>query len=198
MKNYKLVLASSSEYRKVLLEKLHLSFICATPNIDESAQASETAQEQALRLAKQKAHALASIYPKHVIIAADQVAMLGNSQLHKPGNQENAIRQLQKSSGKRIKFYTGICVLDTTTMSYKLDIDICSVYFKELSTHEIKNYVLLEQPYNCAGSFKSEGLGIALFKRIESDDPNALIGLPLIKLIGLLETFNINVLAQAS
>lgn len=195
MKNYQLVLASSSEYRKALLEKLHLSFICATPIIDETAQANETAKEQALRLATQKAHALASAYSKHIIIAADQVAMLGNSQLHKPSNQENAIKQLQKSSGKCIKFYTGICVLDTTTMNYKIDIDICSVYFKKLSANEIKNYVLLEQPYNCAGSFKSEGLGITLFKRIESDDPNALIGLPLIKLIGLLEKFNISVLA---
>jgi len=194
MKNNKLVLASSSKYRKALLEKLHLSFICTNPNIDETAQKSETAQEQALRLARQKAHALASTYPKHIIIASDQVAILGSTQLHKPGNQENAIKQLQESSGNCVKFYTSICVLDTATMKYKDDIDICSVYFKKLNTEEIKNYVLLEQPYNCAGSFKSEGLGIALFKRIEGDDPNALIGLPLIKLIELLKTFNINVL----
>jgi len=195
MKNNKLVLASSSVYRKALLEKLHLSFTCASPNIDETAQENETAQEQALRLAKKKAHALASTYPKHLIIASDQVAILGNTQLYKPGNQERAIKQLQESSGKCVKFYTSICVLDTATMNYKNDIDICSVYFKKLSAEEIRNYVLLEQPYNCAGSFKSEGLGIALFKRIESEDPNALVGLPLIKLIELLKTFNINVLA---
>ena len=195
MKNNKLVLASSSKYRKALLEKLHLSFICASPNIDESAQANETAQEQALRLAEQKAHTLASTYPKHIIIASDQVAMLGSTQLHKPGNQESAIKQLQESSGNCVKFYTSIYVLDTASMNYRSDIDICSVYFKKLNTEEIENYVLLEQPYNCAGSFKSEGLGIALFKRIEGDDPNALIGLPLIKLIELLKTFNINALA---
>jgi len=195
MKNNKLVLASSSEYRKALLEKLHLSFICASPNIDETAQENETAQEQALRLAKQKAYALASTYPKHIIIASDQVAMMGNMQLHKPGNQKSAIKQLQESSGNCVKFYTSIYVLDTASMNYRSDIDICSVYFKKLNTEEIENYVLLEQPYNCAGSFKSEGLGIALFKRIEGDDPNALIGLPLIKLIELLKTFNINVLA---
>ncbi len=195
MKNNKLVLASSSEYRKALLEKLHLSFICASPNIDETAQENETAQEQALRLAKQKAHALASTYPKHIIIASDQVAMMGSMQLHKPGNPKSAIKQLQESSGNCVKFYTSIYVLDTASMNYRSDIDICSVYFKKLNTEEIENYVLLEQPYNCAGSFKSEGLGIALFKRIEGDDPNALIGLPLIKLIELLKTFNINVLA---
>ncbi len=195
MKNNKLVLASSSEYRKVLLEKLHLSFICASPNIDETTQENETAQEQALRLAKQKAHALASTYPKHIIIASDQVAMMGSTQLHKPGNQKSAIKQLQESSGNCVKFYTSIYVLDTASMNYRSDIDICSVYFKKLNTEEIENYVLLEQPYNCAGSFKSEGLGIALFKRIKGDDPNALIGLPLIKLIELLKTFNINVLA---
>ncbi|MDT8425413.1 MAG: Maf family protein [Methyloprofundus sp.] len=195
MKNHKLVLASSSEYRKALLKKLHLSFICAAPNIDEAAKANETAQEQALRLAKQKAHALASTYPKHIIIASDQIAMRGSIQLHKPGNQNSATKQLQESSGNCVKFYTSICVLDTSTMIYRSDIDICSVYFKKLSIHEIENYLLLEQPYNCAGSFKSEGLGIALFKRIEGDDPNALIGLPLIKLIGLLESFNIHVLA---
>ena len=195
MKNNKLVLASSSEYRKALLEKLHLSFICASPNIDETAQENETAQEQALRLAKQKAHALASTYPKHIIIASDQVAMMGSMQLHKPGNPKSAIKQLQESSGNCVKFYTSIYVLDTASMNYRSDIDICSVYFKKLNTEEIENYVLLEQPYNCAGSFKSEGLGIALFKRIESEDPNALVGLPLIKLIELLKTFNINVLA---
>jgi len=194
MKNHKLVLASSSEYRKALLEKLHLSFICANPNIDETAQANETGQEQALRLAQKKSHALASTYPKHIIIASDQVAMLNGTQLHKPGNKETAIKQLQKSSGNCVKFYTSVSILNTATKDYRSDIDICSVYFKNLSDQQIKNYVLLEHPYNCAGSFKSEGLGIALFKRIEGDDPNALIGLPLIKLIRLLEAFNINIL----
>ncbi len=194
MKIYNLILASNSEYRKALLEKLNLSFICANPDIDETAQTNETGQEQALRLAKQKAYSLASAYPRHIIIASDQVAMLNNTQLHKPGNKETAIKQLQASSGHCVKFYTSISVLNTTTKDYRSDIDICSVYFKNLSDQQIKNYVLLEQPYNCAGSFKSEGLGIALFKRIEGDDPNALIGLPLIKLIRLLEAFNINIL----
>ncbi|MCF7972026.1 MAG: Maf family nucleotide pyrophosphatase [Methylococcaceae bacterium] len=194
MKTHKLVLASSSEYRKALLEKLQLSFICANPDIDETTQKNETASEQALRLAKQKAYALAGKYPTHIIIASDQVAMLNKTQLHKPGNKETAIKQLQQSSGNCVKFYTSVCVLDTSTNKYRSNVDICSVYFKNLSDQQIKNYVLLERPYNCAGSFKSEGLGIALFKRIKGDDPNSLIGLPLIKLIQLLDTFNINIL----
>ncbi len=194
MQTNKLVLASSSTYRKALLEKLHLNFICAHPDINETAAANEPPEQLALRLAKEKALALAAEYPEHLIIAADQVAMLGQSQLTKPGNKQNAIKQLQQSSGAEVKFYTSVCILNSSTSEIKSEIDLCSVYFKALNDRQIKNYIALEQPYDCAGSFKSEGLGIALFERIQGNDPNALIGLPLIKLISLLEAFDIKIL----
>jgi len=187
MKNRPLVLASSSPYRKALLDKLQLKFICANPDINETAINNEKPKELALRLAKEKAKALAESYPNHLIIASDQVALLGNVQLHKPHNHANTIKQLQQSSGKSVTFYTSICILNS-------DIDLCTVYFKSLNEQQIIRYVNSEQPYDCAGGFKSEGLGIALFDRIEGDDPNALIGLPLIKLIALLQKYNIAVI----
>ncbi|WP_428356607.1 Maf family protein [Methyloprofundus sp.] len=194
MQTNNLVLASSSTYRKSLLKKLRLPFICASPDINEAAQANETPEQLALRLAEEKARALAGDYPEHLIIASDQVAMLANKQLHKPGNAANAVKQLQLSSGAEVIFYTSICILNSATAEIKSDLDICKVHFKKLNDQQIKNYIALEQPYNCAGSFKSEGLGIALFERIIGNDPNALIGLPLIKLIHLLEAFNIKIL----
>ena len=195
MQTNNLVLASSSEYRKALLEKLNLHFVCAHPNIDESAEALESPTELTLRLAEEKAKALAATYPKHFIIASDQVAIINHIQLHKPGNKQAAIEQLQMCSGKQVKFYTSVCILDTTNKQIKSAMDICTVYFKHLSKQQINYYIDIEQPYNCAGSFKSEGLGIALFERIEGEDPNALMGLPLIKLIQLLQEFNIDVLS---
>jgi MAF protein len=195
MQTNNLVLASGSEYRKALLKKLNLSFICANPNIDESAKTHESPSELALRLAKEKAQALATSYPKHLIIASDQVAIINQAQLQKPGNKQAAIEQLLLSSGNQVQFFTSVCVLDTENNQLKSAIDICTVFFRELSTQQIKQYIDIEQPYHCAGSFKSEGLGIALFERIEGDDPNALIGLPLIKLIQLLQAFDIDVLS---
>ena len=189
-----LVLASSSKYRKSLLEKLHLDFICAAPDINEAAKKDENPRQLALRLAEEKARALASDYPEHLIIASDQVAMLDHRQLEKPGNRHNAIKQLQHSSGSKVIFYTSVCILNSATNEIKSDLDICTVYFKHLTHQQIQNYIDIEKPFLCAGSFKSEGLGIALFERIEGDDPNALIGLPLIKLISLLHKFNIDVL----
>jgi len=194
MQTQQLILASSSPYRKQLLEKLGLDFTCASPDINEDIHGNETAPELALRLAHQKAMALAKQYPQHIIIASDQVAMLDGKQLGKPGNKENTILQLQQSSGKSIAFYTSLCVLNSATQSFKSDIDCCTVHFKTLSEQEIIHYVEREKPYDCAGGFKSEGLGIALFDRIEGDDPNSLIGLPLIKLISLLKAFGISVL----
>lgn len=196
MKTNNLVLASSSTYRKQLLEKLHLDFVCAHPDIDESPKADESPVQMALRLAKEKATALAISYPNHFIIASDQVAMLEHTQLKKPGNHDNAIKQLQLSSGKSVKFHTSVCILNTTTGELKSAIDTCTVHFKKLTKQQIINYISLEQPYDCAGSFKSEGLGIALFKRIQGEDPNTLIGLPLIQLINLLGAFGIDVLAR--
>ena len=120
--------------------------------------------------------------------------MLGDTQLHKPGNAENAITQLEQSSGQQIVFYTSVCVLNSETNEYKTDIDTCSVKMKSLTLSEIEQYVSIDKPYGCAAAFKSEGLGIALFEKIKSDDPNALVGLPLIKLIQLLDYFNYKVL----
>ncbi|MGZ4960180.1 MAG: Maf family protein [Methylomonas sp.] len=189
-----IVLASGSSYRAELLRKLHLDFISCSSNIDESPHDGESAAEQAVRLSEAKACALSADYPQHLIIGSDQVAVCGSQFLNKPGNREQAIRQLKAQSGQTVWFYTGIAVLDSASGRCLSDIDICSVHFKALSDKQIESYVDLEQPFDCAGSFKSEGLGIALFSRIEGGDPNALIGLPLIKLIALLEKFGATIL----
>lgn len=189
-----IVLASGSHYRAELLGKLHLYFISCSSNIDESAHDGESAAQLAMRLSEAKANALRADYPRHLIIGSDQVAVCGSQFLNKPGNREQAIRQLQAQSGQIVQFYTGISVLDSASGRCLSDIDICSVHFKTLNDRQIEHYVDLEQPFDCAGSFKSEGLGIALFSGIEGNDPNALIGLPLIKLIALLERFGVNIL----
>jgi len=191
MKTYNLVLASGSNYRQALLKKLHLDFTVAIPNIDESPLANETPMEQALRLSKLKAYALMEKFPDHLIIGSDQVAMLNGSQLNKPGNRDNAIAQLKAASGNKVSFYTGVCVADSKTRQCLTDLDVCTVFFKTLTLEQIEHYVDLDQPYDCAGGFKSESLGIALFEKIQGDDPNALIGLPVIKLIDLLAQFDV-------
>jgi len=196
MKTNNLVLASSSTYRQALLKKLRLNFVTAHPDIDETVKKGEPLTQLALRLAQEKAIALTTSYPNHLIIASDQVAILNNTQLEKPKNQANAIKQLQISSGKAVKFYTSVCILNSATGELKSAVNLCTVYFKKLSEQQIKNYITLEQPYDCAGSFKAESLGIALFERIEGNDPNALIGLPLIELTTLLNEFDIDVLSN--
>lgn len=192
--NTKLVLASSSPFRQALLKKLFNSFDTASPNIDESRQPNESDLALSKRLAFEKANALASTFPNHLIIGSDQVAMLDNTQLTKPGSHENAVKQLQLSSGRTVTFYTSLCVLNTATSESLTDVDICKVRMKKLSADEIERYVERDKPYGCAAAFKSEGLGIALFEKIEGDDPNALIGLPLIKLTALLKQMNCDVL----
>jgi len=191
MKTYNLVLASGSNYRQALLKKLHLDFTVAIPNIDESPLANETPMEQALRLSKLKAYALMEKFPDHLIIGSDQVAMLNGSQLNKPGNRDNAIAQLKAASGNKVSFYTGVCVVDSKSRQCLRDLDVCTVFFKTLTLEQIEHYVDLDQPFDCAGGFKSESLGIALFEKIRGDDPNALIGLPVIKLIDLLAQFDV-------
>ncbi len=193
MKDYKIILASSSPYRQALLDKLQLKYTAISPDIDENALIDEKPAAQALRLAKQKARALSIQFPNHLIIGSDQVAMLGQNQLKKPGNRQNTIAQLTAASGKQVSFYTAVCVLDSSTGQYFNDLDTCIVTFKHLTKQQIESYVDLDRPFKCAGGFKSEGLGIALFEKIEGEDPNALIGLPLIKLISLLEKFNIQI-----
>jgi len=192
--NTKVILASSSPYRQQLLQKLQIDFIAKSPGIDESPYKNELATNQAKRLAKQKALALSTQFPNHLIIGSDQIAIYNQQQLTKPGNKESCIFQLQSISGNTVDFYTGICVLNTQTMEFREDIDHCSVSFRKLSLANIETYVDLDKPFNCAGSFKSEGLGIALIENISGEDPNALIGLPLIKLIDLLNKFGVKIL----
>ena len=192
----KLVLASSSPFRKELLNKLFSDFDCSSPNIDESAKENESPLNLSKRLAFEKANALASKYPNHLIIGSDQVAMLGNKQLTKPGSHENCVKQLTLSSGKSITFYTSLCVLDSKSNHSATDLDICKVYMKNLSLEQIEDYVSRDKPYGCAAAFKSEGLGIALFEKIEANDPNALVGLPLIRLINLLDEMQYHALAR--
>ena len=191
-----LVLGSTSPFRKTLLEKLNLPFTCAKPDIDESAQQGESPQALVQRLAIEKAKAVSSQYPNALIIGSDQVAVCAGEILGKPHNFDNAVMQLTKFSGKSITFYTGLCVYDSEKDKAVALVEPFTVHFNRLSLAEITNYLNAEQPYNCAGSFKSEGLGICLFSKLEGDDPNTLIGLPLIKLVALLKQQGIDVLAE--
>ena len=190
----KLILASTSPYRKALLERLQLTFSCDSPDIDESPLEGESVDNMVVRLAKLKAEAVAEKHPDSLIIGSDQSAVLEGRILSKSGNFENAVRQLQKASGRRIVFQSGLCLLNTRSGHAQTACVPYTVVFKQLSTDMIEQYLHKEQPYNCAGSFKSEGLGIALFEKFEGEDPNALIGLPLIKLIEMLENEGFSVL----
>ncbi|WP_228517504.1 Maf family protein [Aliidiomarina indica] len=181
-----IVLASSSPYRRELLARLDLEFSHGAPDIDESPIEGECAQALVERLAIQKASALIKDYPAHLIIGSDQVAVNEGRILGKPHTRERAIAQLQECRGKKVTFYTGLAVLNSKTGSCFSCVEPFSVYFRQLSDEQIERYIDKEQPLNCAGSFKSEGLGITLFARMQGDDPNALIGLPLIRLIDLL------------
>jgi len=191
-----LVLGSTSPFRKTILEKLQLPFYCAKPGIDESAFENESPQALVERLAIEKAKVIKSQYPSALIIGSDQVAVCEGEILGKPHNFDNAVVQLTKFSGKSITFYTGLCVYNSENDNTVSLVEPFIVHFNELSQEEITNYLNAEQPYNCAGSFKSEGLGICLFSKLEGDDPNTLIGLPLIKLVSLLKQHGIDVLAE--
>jgi len=190
----KLILASTSPYRKALLERLQVEFLCDSPDIDESPLEDESVEDMVVRLAKLKAEAVAGKYPDALIIGSDQSAVLEGEILTKSGNFENAVRQLQKASGKRIIFQTGLCLLNTQTGNIQTACVPYTVIFRQLTQEMIEHYLEKERPYNCAGSFKSEGLGIALFERFEGEDPNALIGLPLIRLIEMLGNEGFSVL----
>lgn len=194
MKIPNLILASSSDYRQNLLKKLNLEFITDSPNINEIPLPRESPKQTALRLSEAKANALLDRHPGSLVIGSDQVAVLNGYRLGKPGNRNKTIEQLSAASGKCMTFYTGIAVVNSSTNQVISDLDECNVYFKKLTPNQIERYVDLEQPFNCAGGFKSEGMGIALLNKIEGDDPNALIGLPLIKLIEILEKFGLEVL----
>lgn len=177
-----IVLGSTSSFRKMLLDKLHLDFIQDAPNIDETPFENETPKEMVVRLSNAKAASLKDKYPAHIIITSDQCAVFADKPIGKPHTQENAVKQLQQFSNQAITFYTGLVVINTATNKNYQYLDTTTVHFRELSESVINNYINIEQPLNCAGSFKSEGLGVTLFKKIDSRDPNALIGLPLMAL----------------
>jgi MAF protein len=190
----KLVLASTSPFRKALLDRLQVPYTCDSPDIDESPLAAETIEQMVTRLACEKARAVADRHPDALIIGSDQSAILEGEILTKSGNFDNAVRQLRNASGKRIVFHTGLCLLNSVTGEKQSACVPYTVEFRELTDAMIEQYLKKERPYNCAGSFKSEGLGITLFKRFEGEDPNALIGLPLIKLTEFLENEGFDVL----
>ena len=187
MTNPRLVLASSSPFRKMLLERLKVPFEVANPDIDESPIAGESPIELVKRLAIEKAKAVASVYTNSLIIGSDQVAVHDDTIVGKPLTHDRAVSQLREASGKEIRLYTGLCLINTATRSVQSDVVPYTVHFKTLSEEVIEAYLRKEKPYNCAGSVRAEGLGVALLSRFEGDDPNALIGLPLIRLVTMLE-----------
>jgi septum formation protein len=189
-----LVLASTSPFRRELLAKLALPFETADPSIDETSLENETPEELVTRLAHAKAKAVAGHFEDALIIGSDQVAVIDGQILGKPGNHDRATQQLKAAAGRLVTFYTGLCVLDTATGRSEALCEPFSVHFRQLTDRQIDHYLIKEEPYNCAGSFKSEGLGIALFRKLEGDDPNTLVGLPLIRLVELLEKSGIEVL----
>lgn len=182
-----LILASTSPYRKALLEKLGLPFQCAAPQVDETPLPGESAQALVARLAHAKASAIAGQHDHGLIIGSDQVCVCDGRILGKPGTVDKAVAQLMAAQGKCVTFYTGLCVLDAASGLAEQLIEPFTVHFRTLDEAAIRRYVEAELPLDCAGSFKCEGMGIVLFKALEGRDPNALIGLPLIGLIELLE-----------
>ncbi len=188
------ILASSSIFRKQLLTKIIPAFTIVAPNIDEMVCAGESPQQTATRLAEEKARAVVEKSPTHWIIGSDQVAVCASRILGKPGNRATAVDQLRFMSGKEVTFHTSVCVLSPGGRFCRSEIDNCKVNFKLLTEMQIQRYVVRDRPYNCAASFKSEGLGILLIDNIIGEDPNALVGLPLIKLVKILAQFDINLL----
>jgi septum formation protein len=181
-----LVLGSTSPFRRQLLERLGLPFVTAAPDTDETPRPGESPQALVQRLAEAKARAVAAQFPQALIIGSDQVAVIDGEILGKPGSRERALDQLRRASGRQVVFYTGLCLLNAAGGRAQVVCEPFEVHFRELDDARIGRYLDAEQPFNCAGSFKSEGLGISLFLRLRGDDPNALIGLPLIRLVELL------------
>ncbi|KPV92397.1 Maf-like protein YceF [Pseudoalteromonas sp. P1-30] len=190
-----LILASSSPFRQSLLQKFNLPFRTFSPDIDETAIPNEPPEQLVKRLSERKARAACDHFVKGLAIGSDQVAVFDGQILGKPHNKENAIKQLSLFSGQTVTFLTGLCVYDIASDKAKTLIEPFEVVFRTLTKEQIEAYCDAEQPYNCAGSFKSEGLGICLFEKLNGDDPNSLIGLPLIKLSQLLAEFNLDILA---
>lgn len=192
-----LVLASTSPYRQELLTRLGLPFETASPEIDESRHEGEDPEEFVQRLSLAKAKAVAGKYPDALIIGSDQVATLDGTILGKPGTHERAMKQLKAASGRSVTFLTGLSLYDSATGRSHTVCEPFRVKFRPLTEEEIDDYLRREEPYDCAGSFKSEGLGIALFSLTDGEDPNSLIGLPLIQLVSMLLENGIHVLGRS-
>ena len=182
----RLILASSSAYRRELLSRLRLPFEAIAPDVDETPRAGEAPEDTALRLARDKAEAIARRHPGALVIGSDQVATLDGEQIGKPGDHANALAQLRRMRGRRVVFHTALCLWDGRADRFELENVQVFVDFRDLPDAELDAYLRIEQPYDCAGSAKNEGLGIALLERIDSSDPTALTGLPLIALTGML------------
>lgn len=194
MNSQPLILASTSPYRSELLTRLRIPFQTASPEVDETPFPSETAKQTSLRLSREKAKAVVHQHPDALIIGSDQVALLGENQIGKPLTHENAIRQLHNLRGQTITFFTALTLLNAHTGKIQTEVAENHVTYRNISDAQIESYLTKEQPYNCAGSVKSEGLGIAIINSIYGDDPNALIGLPLILLVNMLSNEGIEVL----
>jgi MAF protein len=181
-----LVLASSSVHRRALLDRLQLDYAICAPDIDESRRPDEAPTAYVSRLSLEKAAAVAARHPQSLIIGSDQAAVLDGDILGKPGNHERATAQLRRASGQHVDFYTGLSLLSASNGRAQTDVVLTRVHFRQLDDATIERYLQRERPYDCAGSFRSEALGIALFERLEGDDPTALVGLPLIRLVSML------------
>ena len=182
-----LVLASTSPFRRELLTRLQIDFIQDSPEVDETPLVNENTTQLCQRLAIAKAQALSKKHPHHLIIGSDQAATFNGEIIGKPMTHANATQQLQRFSGQKLAFHTGLCLLNSETGLFQHHVEAFNVYFRTLTTEQIERYLQAEQPYQCAGSFKSEGLGISLFERLEGNDPTSLIGLPLIRLVTMLQ-----------
>ena len=189
-----LVLASSSPYRKELLQRLKIPFECYSPDIDEAPLTGESAEQLVKRLALQKAKKVAELFPSALIIGSDQAAVLEGNILGKPGSAKKALAQLRNATGKSLKFITGVCLFNSLSGDYQLDMVPYEVRFRSLSDDALKRYIELDMPLDCAGSFKWEQLGIALFSAMKGDDVTSLQGLPLIRLIDMLDAEGVRVL----
>jgi len=188
-----IILASSSEFRRALFQRLHLPFTSSAPDIDESHNEQESASDYVRRLSREKALAVAVNNSDAIVIGSDQCAVLDDKILGKPGTHANALKQLRKAQGRTVRFHTGLCVLFQPEGFVEVDDIVFEVDFRQLNDRQLEHYLRIEQPYQCAGSFKSEGYGISLFQRLRGDDPTALIGLPLIRLVQMLEKIGVEV-----
>ncbi len=190
----RLILASTSPFRRELLTRLELPFTVRAPDTDETRRPDESAATLTTRLAEMKARAVARDETAALVIGSDQAAELDGEVIGKPGDHSRAAAQLRRAAGRTVTFYTGLCLLDSASGQCQVAVEPFRVVFRKLTAEMIEGYLRRERPYNCAGSFKSEGLGIALFERLEGDDPTSLIGLPLIRLTRMLEAVGVTVL----